>query len=210
MSSGYGCDPSLLCLLSLTAVKLETLRLNPPVGAISKYTAEHAQQLNIRGCIYTIPPRTVIFPNMIALHTNPAVWGEDATTFRPSRWILNTRASDPMWSIAGNEDRFIPSSLHEEILADPPRGAYFPWSSGAHVCLGRKFAQVEFVAVLACLFGSHSVQPVLKSRETLPQARERFLRKLDERIFKMTMQIKNSRALVVEWTRRGSPTAANE
>lgn len=38
-----------------------------------------------------------------------------------------------------------------ETLLVPPRGEFYPWSDGPQICLGVKFSQVEFVAVVACL-----------------------------------------------------------
>lgn len=45
--------------------------------------------------------------------------------------------------------------LEHEQLFEPRKGTYFPWSDGPQYCPGKKFAQVEFVAVLAGLFQSH-------------------------------------------------------
>lgn len=48
-----------------------------------------------------------------------------------------------------------------------------PFAWGQRVCPGRKFAQVELVAVLAALFKDWKVEVVPKEGETGEQARER-------------------------------------
>ncbi|MCJ1355146.1 MAG: hypothetical protein MMC33_005137 [Icmadophila ericetorum] len=43
-------------------------------------------------------------------------------------------------------------------LYRPPKGAYIPFSEGFRSCLGRRFAQVEVLAVLAVIFSQYSVE----------------------------------------------------
>jgi cytochrome P450 len=47
------------------------------------------------------------------------------------------------------------------------RGSYIPWSDGARVCPGEKFAQVEFVALMAAIFKEHRIHVVKKRRREL-------------------------------------------
>jgi len=42
----------------------------------------------------------------------------------------------------------------------PDNGAYLPWGEGMRSCPGKKFSQVEHVAVMAAIFGTHCVIPV--------------------------------------------------
>jgi cytochrome P450 len=141
---------------ALTAQKYEALRLYGPVTMLPKYTEGSSQQLTIDSKNYLIPPRTYVIINVAGVHTNPSYWGPDALEFRP--------------------DRFITSSgmpLGEEELLQPPSGNFIPWAAGQRVCPGKKFAQVEFVAVIAKLFMKHRVSPVLQSGETMEMASER-------------------------------------
>ena len=57
----------------------------------------------------------------------------------------------------------------------PGRCTYFPWSDGPQNCLGAKFAQVEFVAILACLLQDHRVGIVHEPNESSESARKRAL-----------------------------------
>lgn len=136
----YERDLPVLLNSKLNAVLNEQLRLLGPVVVIPKYT--HAPQpLNVDGKHVTVPANTVVRVCIPSLHRNPACWPTSNTTksdleiFRPSRWFN----PDGSWY-------------------SPPRGSYVPFSDGARACLGRRFAQVEVLAVLALILAGHSVE----------------------------------------------------
>jgi hypothetical protein len=52
----------------------------------------------------------------------------------------------------------------KEII-QPPLGMYNPWTAGPQVCPGKKFSQVEFVAIIARLFQKGKVTPKLEAGE---------------------------------------------
>jgi cytochrome P450 len=79
-----------------------------------------------------IPPFSGINPTVLASHTHPDYWSEPLS-WKPSRWIVSD------------------STKSAETLSVPLQGTFYPWSDGPQVCLGVKFSQVEFVAVVACL-----------------------------------------------------------
>jgi cytochrome P450 len=110
-------------------LQLETLRLYGPIVFIPRYTAGSFQRLNIRGKEYILSPNTNVILNCSALHTLPSYWGADSLVWRPGRWLDGK----------------------EEIIQPPP-GRSNPWTVGPRVCPGKKFSQVEFVAVIARLF----------------------------------------------------------
>ncbi len=56
--------------------------------------------------------------------------------------------------------------LSEETLVHPQPGTFLAWSSGPRICLGMKFSQVEFVAVISTVFARHIVEPAV-AREKL-------------------------------------------
>lgn len=69
-----------------------------------------------------------------------------------SPWLLHRRAdvfADPL--------RFDPSRF---LGATPEQGAYIPFGAGARLCIGRDFAVVESVLVLAVLLGTWRVEPL--------------------------------------------------
>lgn len=143
------------------AVLLETLRLYPPIVAIPKWTAQQAQTLNISNehdggvKTITIPPGVYTSPHLIAIHSHSRYWN-DAEEWRPSRWI--TSHSDHKKREIKNEE-----------LVEPAQNTYFPWSDGPQSCPGKKFIQVEAVAVFALLFKNHRIS-VLKERGESGQA----------------------------------------
>lgn len=96
----------------------------------------------------------------------------DLEEFKPERWMLTDQ---PPSSTATNghaaanglphHDKTETDDLGVNTAADtaaslfhPPRGAYIPFSEGYRACLGRRFAQVEVLAVLAVIFSEYSVE----------------------------------------------------
>ena len=139
------------------AVLLETLRVYPPVMALPRVTApDKAVSLTINGRTFTIPPATNVNVCLMAAQMDPRNWGEDSYKWDPKRWI-------------------IPSGKGETVLT-PSKNTYFPWSEGLQNCPGKKFSEVEAVAVLAWLFREHRVE-VVRAREddeeTEAEARKR-------------------------------------
>lgn len=73
------------------AVMYETLRIYTPTGITNKY-AEKPQPITYEGQTYVIPAGTRIAVNGTGAHMNPKVWGEDAETWNPSRWLSENAA----------------------------------------------------------------------------------------------------------------------
>ena len=107
--------------------------------------------------------------NTAALHRNPKYWPhtseEDLDEFRPERWLLDpTKTSTNTDENAYAEEEGLdfdgPDKRPDTAasLYRPPKGAYIPFSDGYRSCLGRRFAQVEILAVLAVIFKTWSVE----------------------------------------------------
>ncbi|KAM4054659.1 cytochrome p450 [Hirsutella rhossiliensis] len=151
------------------AVLLETLRLHPPIMALPKWTLKKAQTLTVGGQALVIPPGISTNPYLIAIQTHPKYWRDpryftsliDPYAWQPSRWISNPAAS--------------PDAMAEEKVVVPLKGTYFPWSDGPQNCPGKKFAEVEAVAVLACLFKTHRLLAKKDAGESDESARKRAL-----------------------------------
>lgn len=158
--------------------------------SIPKYTGDHDQGLAINNKNYLIPAETLILPNSVALHTHPRYWGEDALTWRPSRWIVAQAER--------NNDAHLKFS-DEELLRVPMQGTFVPWSEGARVCPGKKFAQVEFVAVIAGLFRTHHVNPIVHIGESTHHARQRIFDMVNDSNMGFLLQIRNPTSASVEW-----------
>ncbi|KAJ5678182.1 uncharacterized protein N7477_003815 [Penicillium maclennaniae] len=102
-----------------------------------------------------LPPGSHVCLNITSLHYTTEYWGHDASTFDPSRWDRQNRDS----FLARNEDQLgnVAAGLEYPTIHKPTRGSYVPFSDGLRACLGKKFAQVEFVAFLAVIFSRYKV-----------------------------------------------------
>lgn len=152
------------------AVMNEELRLIPPVVGIPKSTPKgRPQGLQMGGKHITVPGGCYVTLNTAAIHRNPKYYPhtseEDLLDFRPERWLLDGSAK----SSTGDEHAY----AEEEGLdfegpdkrADtsaslfrPAKGAYIPFSDGYRSCIGRRFAQVEILAVLAVIFKTWTIE----------------------------------------------------
>ena len=166
----------------LTSRQYETVRLYSSIIFIPRTTGGSFQSLSLHKSQHTLPPRTNVTVNVHALHTNPHLWGPDALTWRPGRWI---------------------TSSPETVPEPAPKGAFLPWSDGPRVCPGRKFAQVEFVAAMAKLFHRHRVAPVTAPGESAQHARARLVAMAEESsVSAITLQMLRPRSAALVWTSR--------
>jgi cytochrome P450 len=72
-----------------------------------------------------------------------------------SPWLLHRRAD-----VFADPGRFDPGRFVGDGARSLPRGAYLPFGAGPRLCIGRDFALVESVLVLACLLRDRAVLPV--------------------------------------------------
>ncbi|KAK4548944.1 hypothetical protein LTR36_008717 [Oleoguttula mirabilis] len=152
------------------AVMNEELRLIPPVVGIPKSTPKgRPQGLQMGGRHVTVPGGSYVTLNTAAIHRNPKYYphssGDDLLDFRPERWLLDGSAK----SATGDEHAYAdedgldfdgPDKRGDTSasLFRPAKGAYIPFSDGYRSCLGRRFAQVEILAVLAVIFKTWTVE----------------------------------------------------
>ncbi|KJX92880.1 cytochrome p450 like protein [Zymoseptoria brevis] len=154
------------------AVMNEQLRLIPPVTGIPKFVdAKGPQGLRVGDKHVTVPAGCYVTLNTIAVHRNPKYWPhtseQDLLDFRPERWLLDpsktassTHADDEGYQVEeGMEfDQTDKRPDTAPTLFRPAKGAYMPFSDGYRSCLGRRFAQVEILAVLAVMFKTWTVE----------------------------------------------------
>jgi len=142
----------------------ESLRLIPAVSNIPKVTAGE-QQIIVDGKFFIIPNGTHAYLNVVGAHRNPRYWDEPSE-FKPERWLPSSkkissegkRRIDPEEE---NEDTQQQSSFETTTstsLLLPEKGSFIPFSLGARSCPGKRFAQVESVAVVATIFQRYSVE----------------------------------------------------
>ncbi|KAK6098222.1 hypothetical protein MT418_002270 [Batrachochytrium dendrobatidis] len=173
-----GNDPQLKDIQNLgytLAVMNETLRMFPPVVAIPKHTT--SQQTLGK---YIIPEDTRVTLHTVGIHYNPKYWGPDPNVFRPARWFTlpecassAVKTRDFIRSTTQLKSQTSPSEPeHDKTRSDVPdtasdkphqslfsynRYAFLPYSEGMRSCLGKRFAQVEFITGLAMMMQKYSV-----------------------------------------------------
>lgn len=147
------------------AVVYETLRLYPPVPALPSITCGHRQELQVGDKTYDFPVGINFTANLRATQTHPDYW-QMADEWRPSRWILSRPAptsASPCTTQIEQESFFVPS-----------KNIFFPWGEGPQICPGKRFAEVEAVAVLACVFKEHRLRIKKNEGESDGAAYKRF------------------------------------
>ncbi|PVH74538.1 cytochrome P450 [Cadophora sp. DSE1049] len=165
------------------AVMYETLRLYGPVVIIPKTTGSTPKTIDFNDKTHTIPANATLLVNVTALNSCPEYWGSDALTWRPDRWITTGKS-------AGIED--------EETM-QPPKGRFIPWASGPRVCPGKKFAQVEFVAVMARLFRRHKVGAVVENGEMEDEVKRRVMDTVEDSKLWLTLRMNHPERVKLVW-----------
>lgn len=160
---GYRSDyPRLKRCLS---VLYETLRLYTIVPGI-KWTGDNPTTLDVGKQTLSLPPKTIILPSYCSMHTDPKYWGPNSLEWRPSRWIRPSKTA----AMPGDEE-----------IDMNRRGVFLGWSDGIRDCPGKKFSQVEFVALMVGLFWQCRVDPAKKHPgESDEAARQRVLNLIDK------------------------------
>ncbi|KAL4925351.1 cytochrome P450 [Aspergillus undulatus] len=165
-----------LRLISPLCIMLETLRLYSPVVSIPKLTASSGADLTYNEQTHHLPPNVRVNLNGSALHQTERYWGPEANIFDPRRW--DKRNSDSFLAQNDGVEGLSGPGLESHEIHRPVRGAYIPFSDGIRACMGKKFAQVEFVAVLAFIFRQYRVTPGKQQGESDEDARKRVERAL--------------------------------
>jgi cytochrome P450 len=117
------------------AVVAETLRLFPPAWAMGR---EALEDVELGG--YRVPKGTHLWLAPWVTHRD-ARWYADPEAFRPERWFDG------------------------ELERSLPDGAYHPFGLGPRSCIGKRFAELEAVLVLATVAREHALR--LSPGETL-------------------------------------------
>ena len=89
----------------------------------SEFAREAAEDYELDG--YIIPKGTTVIGSQWAIHRNPRYFNEPEA-FQPERWA---------------------NDLEKQL----PRGVYFPFNDGPRVCIGKNFAIMEAILLLATI-----------------------------------------------------------
>lgn len=143
------------------------------------------------------------------MHKMPRYWGPDSLVWRPSRWIISSSSTTTRRTGDADVDdhqdiKSVTSpSLDTESILEPQKGTYMPWSDGPRACPGKKFAQVEFVAVLISLLRHHRVRPTVRDGESEEKARRRILDVVNDSAIFFTLQMRRPAEAMVSWVKDG-------
>lgn len=137
------------------AVINESLRLFTVLPFIPKCVPQASLPVAIKlsdGQSHTIPSGTLILINTSASHRHPEYWpsrlpkreqmrsSTPVTDFNPELWLRGSKQH--------GKDGFL----------KPKTGTFIPFSDGIRGCMGKKFAIVELVALVARFFNESSVE----------------------------------------------------
>ncbi|KAG7449472.1 cytochrome P450 [Guyanagaster necrorhizus] len=101
----------------------ETLRMYSAVpGGLPRVVPEGGMSISGNDIV----AGTTVGVHIYSLHHNPLIWGDDAETFNPDRWL----------------------NLSSEVV----RRAFKPFSDGPAACIGKTLAMVQLRIVLASIF----------------------------------------------------------
>ncbi|KAI4123308.1 MAG: hypothetical protein LQ338_005333 [Usnochroma carphineum] len=172
------------------AVMYETLRLYGSIVFIPRAASHATQTLRSHsGKNIILPPSTAVNINVQALHTDPKTWGANSLEWRPDRWFVSLR-----------NDMSIEGKAPSQAFVSPPAGSFIPWADGPRVCPGQKFAQVEFVAVMATLLGRYRVRPVVEAGQSESDGRKALMDMVDDSaISAITLQMQQPKKVALHW-----------
>lgn len=119
----------------LSAVCAETLRFYPTVPITARTTVRTTRILD-----QAIPKGTEILISPWAINRHPELWGPDADTFNPDRW-LGSASSGEKTSDIGTRDGERGMNSYEFIT----------FLHGPRSCIGQGFARSELKCLLAAL-----------------------------------------------------------
>lgn len=111
-----------------------------------------------------VPAGTIVSVHVDAVHYSPR-WGPDVEEFNPKRFITSTRNDE------------------DEAFVIPTDCMHIAWVLGPRLCPGKKFSQVEFVAVIAHILFLYRIEVVRKTNESENEARTRLRYLLRDKYF---------------------------
>lgn len=174
-------------LVRCQAWMYETLRLAGPAPLLVRSPAKpETLEIMTRHGPQTmmIEPGTLVGANQNGGHLSPK-WGENALEFDPRRFVAKNDAG-------------------EETLTVPEGVMYMPWVFGSRVCPGKKFSQVEFVAIVAQLLTDFDLQLDAKVGESEARARDRMRSVLDEKYNNISAYVRRPEDAGIRLSRRAA------
>ncbi|CAI9118913.1 OLC1v1020540C1 [Oldenlandia corymbosa var. corymbosa] len=118
----------------VTMILNEVLRLYPSAPIITRVTNKETKLGE-----FNLPARTVLSLQLLMLHRNDEIWGNDAKEFNPDRFK------------EGISNAVTKEEAHQLV-------AFLPFGWGPRICIGQNFAMVEAKMALAMILRRFSFQ----------------------------------------------------
>ncbi|KAJ4356728.1 uncharacterized protein N0V89_004764 [Didymosphaeria variabile] len=172
-------------LVRCLSVMYETLRLATPAPMLIRSPTEPSELPIITKDgpkSITVTPGIVVGGHFYGGHLSSR-WGPSADLFGPKRFVSQSASGD-------------------EALVIPEGPVYSPWLLGTRNCPGKKFSQVEFVALIAQILSEWRIE-VATAGQSTQAAREKLLYMLlNDKYFNISTHLLNPEAVGVRFVRR--------
>jgi cytochrome P450 len=129
----------------LNGVCHETLRMYPTVPIVKRVSKHHNTILG-----QEIRPGTLVVMVPWAVNNDPSIWGPEASSFIPERWIDSTTGK-PNYTGGVDTNYAVMTFLH-----------------GPRSCIGQNFAKAELRCLAAAFTGAFEFEMMGKSEEVVP------------------------------------------
>ncbi|KAF9894899.1 hypothetical protein FE257_004521 [Aspergillus nanangensis] len=138
----------------LLAFMYEVMRVFPIVIPITRMAVQN-EDLPVEGTKHTLPAGTLTIVNNTGVHYNDKYW-PSPHVIEPRRWLTSSpNAYDPQ---APTADQLHEIQQGKCPLPNHRRGTFMTFNEGPRACLGRRFAQIEFIAFFARLLRDHRLK----------------------------------------------------
>ena len=139
---------------------------------------------------FPVPSGANMFVAAASMHVSPHIWGPDALSFCPTRFI------DSPQSVTSS------GTVRQETLVEPDRGVFLPWGIGPRACPGRKMAQVEFVATVRQVLSSWRIEPAQRPGESREAASKRLRELVADSQPQVSQQLRHPERVSLRFTKR--------
>ncbi|KAK5043608.1 hypothetical protein LTR84_011368 [Exophiala bonariae] len=129
----------------LNGVCNETLRIYPTVPVVTRVSKNHNTILG-----QEIRPGTLVVMVPWAVNNDPGIWGPEASSFIPERWVDRTTGK-PNHTGGADTNYAVMTFLH-----------------GPRSCIGQNFAKAELRCLAAAFVGAFEFEMMDKSEEVVP------------------------------------------